>query len=438
MLLATLVQIFAQGLYWQLIPLCLLSVLAPIYAWNSSRSLAARISFAIVAVLLLGSTVTSSLLLPLFRLPTTTGPYPVGTRILHFVDPSRPDTGHRLKSGHRELMVQAWYPIDASQAHGSLEAYRRPSEVTLLSSYMTVIRTHSFSNAPIAASTHEYPVILFNPAWKGPRTECEYLMEDLASHGFVVFSIDHTYNSGPVAFPDGTRIVSALGPEIDDFAGRKFEDEQKQGDDEVRLQAQDNSFVLDGLMNRKISGIDRWYKPLNLDQVGVVGHSFGGSVALQTAYSDPRVVSAINMDGWVFGDPAHIILRKPTMQMNEQIAWPTPEQLSKGGREFKIYWQFSAADARFRQDSIAASGGYSLTIEGSRHMDFADRSLYSPIKRWTDSGTITPQRAHQIVCRYANAFFARTLLNEVQPLLEQQNLGDKNVAFAKFSSRAPN
>ncbi len=431
--IAILVQLVAQGPYWQLVPLYLVTLLAPFFAFAAWGSFARRLSVTIAGVLLIGCSLAFAWVLPLFRLPDPTGPHPIGTRILHLIDPSRPDTGHQMKSGHRELMVQAWYPIDADQAHGSRERYRRPSEVTRLSSYMTVIRTHSISNAPISTAAPGYPVILFNPAWKGPRTECEYLMEDLASRGFIVISIDHTYNSAPISFPDGTRTISAPGPDIDDFTGRDLADQQRQGDLEVRLQAQDNSFLLDELTRRKTADPDLFYKRFMLDRVGVLGHSFGGATALQTAYNDTRVLSAINMDGWTFGDPASQMLRKPTMQMDEQVVWPTAERLRIGDRSSRIYWQFSAENVQFRQKSIAANGGYTLEIKGSRHMNFADRSLYSPLRGRTDSGTIAPQRAHEIVRAYVYAFFAQTLLDQPQQLLDQQHKPDADVTFTRFN-----
>ena len=109
----------------------------------------------------------------------------------HVAGPSRP----------REIMVQIWYP--AIPDHQPLASYRRRRETTLLSSYMAVLKTHSYKDAAVATNGAPFPVLLFNPAWAGHRTQNTYQVEDLASHGFIVVGVDHTYNSGPVAFPDG-------------------------------------------------------------------------------------------------------------------------------------------------------------------------------------------------------------------------------------------
>ncbi len=63
--------------------------------------------------------------------------------------------------------------------------------------------------APMRQSHSEVPpffVLLFNHGWAGRRTQDTFLTEDLASHGYVVAAIDHTYNSVRVALP-GDRIV---------------------------------------------------------------------------------------------------------------------------------------------------------------------------------------------------------------------------------------
>jgi predicted dienelactone hydrolase len=304
-----------QLAHWQSGPIYLVVAFVPLIIRGGSGT---RLVIAgLLTLILTCSAVALSLLLPMFRLPEPTGPYAVGTRILHMVDNSRPDSGGRMASGRRELMVQAWYPIDKDQANGRLAPYRRFPETTLLSSYMAVLKTQSWLDKSVSPSRQSYPVILFNPAWKGQRTQSTYLMQELASHGFIVVSIDHTYISGPVAFPNGAVVRSDGVQDIDDFQGRDLTAEQEQGDKEVMLEAADDSFVLDELTRRKENRVDPWYERLELNHVGAAGHSFGGAVAYQVAFSDHRVVSALNMDGWSFGDTVRHGFRTVTMQMSK-------------------------------------------------------------------------------------------------------------------------
>ncbi len=45
-----------------------------------------------------------------------------------------------------------------------------------------------------------------------------------------------------------------------------------------------------------------WYGRLNTERAGAFGHSFGGAASIQICTVDPRIQSALNMDGWTFGD----------------------------------------------------------------------------------------------------------------------------------------
>src|SRR4029079_1259004 len=108
---------------------------------------------------------------------------------------------------NRELYVEVWYPAEKS-AVGGLPvrtlfqelyegAYTRQS---LLFGYLSHIPTHSHLLAPVAAPDDgPFPVLLFNHALGlGFTSQNQLLMEPLASHGYVVLSIAHPYQSSKV------------------------------------------------------------------------------------------------------------------------------------------------------------------------------------------------------------------------------------------------
>ena len=69
------------------------------------------------AILLFVSSAISSVApgsLELLELPRPTGPHGVGTRLEHWVDASRPELGTPDETDSRELVVQLWYPAEAS------------------------------------------------------------------------------------------------------------------------------------------------------------------------------------------------------------------------------------------------------------------------------------------------------------------------------------
>jgi dienelactone hydrolase len=359
------------------------------------------------------------IVLPKFRLPTPTGHSAIGTRILHLEDSSRPDTA--FASGHRELMVQVWYPAQASNA--PFAEYRRAAETTWLSSYDAVLATHSRQDAPILKSSGPLPVLLFNPAWQGQRTQNTFETEELASHGFFVVAIDHTHNSEPIAFPDG-RIVDSSGiRDIEDFTGVSYQQQLDYGNAEANVEARDDSFVLDALARLNGDASSPWYRSLDFNRVGAFGHSFGGAVSLEAAFLDPRIRAAVNMDGWIFGDLWRHNFSKPLLLIYED-PFPPPAAtlqagLSSGDRNTRLISQLDLDDLANVNRTLSTCGGYAVSIRGTRHFNFSDRALYSPFRKLTEAGSISPQRAHRIINDYTLAFFNQELNQQPDPLLRE-------------------
>jgi pimeloyl-ACP methyl ester carboxylesterase len=414
------IHFFGERLYWQIAPCYLACLLLAVVVLLSTRLSSTSIRLLVVfSLLLLIASAGSLLVVPKFRLPVPTGPYAVGTRLIHLTDPARSDT--TFKSGKRELMAQAWYPTD--QRSGTRASYRSWEETTPISSYDSVLLTHSFKDAPVARDGASFPLILFNPAWNGQRTQNTFQMEELASHGFIVVAIDHTHNSTPVAFPDGQVVRVKDMQSIDDFSDVTLEHQIALGDKEVRQQAADDSLFLDALTEMASDPASMWYRAVDLNRVGALGHSFGGAVAIQTAFQDPRVHAAMNLDGWTFGDLWQRPLNKPTMLLYEDDYPPTQAEIDatqrSGDHQSQLYLQLTLDDLKNVERSLAAGGGYEVFIEGAKHMNFCDRALYSPLRRFTSAGNIDAVRAFTIINQYTVAFFSHTLKGTQEPLLQE-------------------
>lgn len=421
------------GAHWQSLPLYLaaaLSLAALPFFPHLPRWTRAAVAATVVCLLIL--TAAFSFALPMFRLPQPTGPYAVGTRIVHLVDPLKMETHGSGPQGPREIMVQIWYP--ASPDGQRLASYRRPSETTLLSSYMAVLPTHSYLDAPVASDKTPFPVLLFNPAWGGQRTQNTYQTEDLASHGFIVVGIDHPYNSGPVAFPDGRVIRSVDTHDITDFHHTTIAQQVAIGNTEVHIQAADDILALNYLAAENSDPHSVWFHHVDPNNAGAFGHSFGGAVAAQACYQDPRIRAAINEDGWMFGDVSTHGLNKPFLIMYEDNAEanPTPNPPDvQSRRESKL----DALDLINIHRTMHAHGGYILTLLGSRHNNFRDRSLYSPLRRLTEGGSIAPRRAHRIVEAYTLQFFCHYLLQRPAPLLAANTSPYQEVQFENWFAK---
>ncbi|MEU2615997.1 hypothetical protein ABZ570_31160 [Micromonospora sp. NPDC007271] len=251
-------------------------------------------------------------------LPVPTGPYPVGTVDLHLIDRSRANPWTATPA-YRELMVSLWYPagdvgrfpraphmLPGAAAHFGSAAgsgsslYGIPAE----SVDFAATRSSGHQGAPVARHKRPYPVVLYSSGAGDPRTWGTTVVQDLASRGYVVVTIDHTYDSSEVEFPDG-RIVGGLLAQL-------FQQAQ-QPDDFQTLAARifdarvaDTRFVLD-----QLAALDRGTNPdaagrplpggvagaLDLRRTGMFGVSAGGLTAFRAMDEDARIKAAIDIGG---------------------------------------------------------------------------------------------------------------------------------------------
>ncbi|HEY5253619.1 MAG TPA: hypothetical protein VIJ53_03135, partial [Acidobacteriaceae bacterium] len=271
-----------------------------------------------------------------------------------------------------------------------------------------------------------------NPAWAGHRTQNTYQVEDLASHGFIVVGVDHTYNSGPVAFPDGRVIGPTDTHDIAGFQNTTVAQQYAFGAREVDIEAGDDVLALNTLSAANLDPRSPWFHRVDANDAGAFGHSFGGAVAAEVCYQDPRVKAALNEDGWMFGEVATHGLDKPYMVMNDDSPAITAAQLNSKDVQTRRESKLTNIDIANLNHTMSAFGGYVLTILGTRHFNFTDRPLYSPLRRLTDSGPISPRRAHEIVEAYTLQFFAHTLQGKPAPLLAENNSPYKEVQFENW------
>jgi len=436
MALAVAAQFLFEGPHWQLDPLYCAVLLLLICAVFGHRWQQSWVSVTVVTtLLLLFASGCLSWMMPMFQLPAPTGPFAVGTRILHFVDVRRVEENGLSPSGKRELMVQVWYPAERPSSFPDRRvSYQRRKEVTWRASYRSVLKTNSYQNAPILGGG-PYPVLIYNPSWMGERTESTFQMEELASHGFIVIGVDHTFFGGRVEFPDGRVADSRGAPNLGNFERTTVQEEWSLGAKYVHIEAQDDSFVLDQfqLMNRDQAC--PWFRRIDMSRVGAMGYSIGGAAAEQMAYQDSRVKAALDMDGWSFGDVGTHGLAKPLMVMFEdkEQTIPTAAQLHANAVPEQRKWEFSAEDFANVTSGLRQNGGFLLFIAGTRHVDFSDRSLLSPLRVLTGAGTLNPRRAHSIINAYSLAFFSNVLLGKDEPILRTNPAPFPEVEFEHFA-----
>ena len=98
---------------------------------------------------------------------------------------------------------------------------------------------------------------------------------------------------------------------------------------------------------------------LDLQHVGIVGHSIGGATAVQVMASDPRFRVGVDLDGKLFGT-------EPNARLDRPFLW-----IQSGGSQTTEY-----TSGRDRFLTRQGGGGTLLTIRKSVHMSFTDDPSY--------------------------------------------------------------
>jgi hypothetical protein len=227
----------------------------------------------------------------------------------------------------------------------------------------------------------------------------------LASHGFVVVGVQHTYGAIVTVFAGGTiakNNPSAL-PE-----GAPQEEYETAAQVLANQWAGDIAVVLDSLASRNSSVKSPFGGKLDLSRVGAYGHSTGGGAAIQFCGTDSRCKALLAMDPFMRPVSSEIIdtgISQPSFFMFSQT-WAD----DVNSRNNELFHRF--------MPHLAQSFGV-ITIDGTAHYDFSDLPLLSPLAPQLGlKGPINGNRVVTIVNGYLLSFFQATLKGDTTTMFD--------------------
>jgi len=267
------------------------------------------------------------------------------------------------------------------------------------------------SPAPAAVGPKGFPVLVGIPGWDGTRVENTTLVRELASHGFVVATLEY-----PLPMPDAAHSdrPAYLRRPMDFSSEAAFNDTVRRGDELTRARARDAIGVLDRLarLNRSDPG-GRFSHRLDLGRAGVFGFSLGGAAAAQACWQDDRFRAAVNMDGWQFADAAQHGLRRPYLLLGGDAALPTERDLTASDPVHRYMSVLTVLDYQRNVRNFRKYGGLYVAISGGQHLNFAGQVTLSSQR----NAGIAVRRLLEIVNTYVLAFFQKYLNGVDSPLL---------------------
>jgi predicted dienelactone hydrolase len=417
-LILTLIHFGAEGYRWQMIPIYILTAILGLSALVKIRSASDWKPIASFLTLILLTVSTAlPLLLPVPVIPTPSGPYTVGTRLYELTDESR----REIYSGRdeaRRFMIQVWYPSEANpsrekapwMANAEIVAPAIAGTIDMPSfflDHLALVKVPAYKELEVAQTEQGFPVILFSHGWQGFNAQNTSQALQLASHGYVVVGVQHTYGAAITVFPDGTVAhYNPSGLASDDTPTEEYEIIAHKL---VNQWAEDLGFTLNFMEEQNRDPDGALYKRLDLSHLGAYGHSTGGGAAIQFCGTDTRCKAVLGMDPFMRPVSYEVI--------DTGVTQPSFFMFSQGWLEDVDNSRSNELFTRFIPH-VSDSWGV-ISIDGAAHFDFSDLPLLSPLAPQLGlKGPINAKRVTTIVNDYLVSFFDASLKGEPATLFD--------------------
>ena len=333
-------------------------------------------------------------LFPLYVPQPMTGPHPVGY-FVYYHDLSNLEMLAEAKLDQRVVPIKVWFPakdkgeeqVSFDEAWVGLKA--RWWFVPVLPDLMENLSLSktAATNADVAIEG-SLPVVIYNHGGGYYPEDNHVLLENIASHGYVVISVGHPQISSSIRYPDGStqladyeaygRTALSIEEQVrlnedydralvassyEEYFGLIEEYVMAPDPSEYRLQDRVANTIatVDMLEDLPIVG-----PRLDNESIVFMGYSFGGATSIEVCYRYPEKCSAlINIDGLpAKSDGIMTADLATTMLLLSGESVPGAQKAYTSG-------QFVA------ENNSGIS--YNIQIAGATHRQFTSEGFYSPL-----------------------------------------------------------
>ncbi|MBU1143973.1 MAG: dienelactone hydrolase family protein [Firmicutes bacterium] len=364
----------------------------------------------VTVLLILFSVVFIGILLvfPMYEIPKPSGDYLIGTESFIIEDENRDELYTEDLNDIRRIKIQLWYPAESIDGYNQLPwledgvvvARALSKDIGLplfVLDHTANIMSNSYYQAPVSNALDSYPVVIISHGWRGFKNLHTDFAEELASIGYVVVAIDHTYGSVATVFDSDD--VAYLN--LDALPERETtSDFLVYSNQLVNTYAADITTTIDyieGLNNGSSSS--KFSGRLDLTKIGLLGHSTGGGADVAVALNDIRIDALIGLDAWVepiYAEEIDKGLSIPSLFIRSET-WETGvnnitlNTLIENSNETSLLYQ----------------------IDGTTHFDFTMVYMYSPLTKYIGfSGSVEGRYLTSILKTMITSFFNETLRDE--------------------------
>lgn len=326
-----------------------------------------------------------SILFPQYEQLKTTGGYEVVTTKYTWTDTGRLEEFSQLGE-NRALTVEFWYPKNADK---------------------------------------KYPLVVFSHGAFGFSRSNYSTFAQLASNGYVVASIGHTYHAFYTLDTSGKLITADAGfinkaSEINTVHDTQHEEEIYHiTSGWMKLCTSDENFVIDTILEQSInSNADAIFSMIDTEKIGLMGHSLGGASSAQIGRERDDIDAVIVLDGTMLGE--EVAFENNAVVLNNK-PYPIP-LLNVYAEDHYTNSKESVGDAynNFYATRNAVNA-YETVFKNSGHLNFTDLPLFSPtLAQILGIGTIDERYCIETTNRVVLEFFGSYLKDKGLPKIEKE------------------
>ncbi|WP_180270832.1 alpha/beta hydrolase family protein [Sporanaerobium hydrogeniformans] len=289
-----------------------------------------------------------------------TGNYGTKTVTYTWTDKIRDETFTPEKD-NRKITVQFWYPTKDKQSNQKAEG--------------------------------KFPLIIFSHGAFGIRASNTSTYQELASHGYVVCSIDHTYHALFTKQTDGKVIPCDQGfmKEVNDLMvvkqGEMDQAKYNITQDWLNLRTADMTFCLNEIKTFvRDSNNEEVFSMIAIDKIGLMGHSLGGATAAAVARQVEGIKAVAVIDGTMLGEEIGI---KNGVEQVTNAPYPVPILNFYNGASYEKIKEIKAIYPN-TVAAVSQKESYQIVIPNAGHMNFTDLALISPVlAKMLGTGTVS-------------------------------------------------
>ena len=224
------------------------------------------------------------------------------------------------------------------------------------------------------------PLIVFSHGAFGFSGSNYSTCAELASRGYTVAGIDHTYHALFIADTEGKTTIADMNfinTVAEHNATDNPEKEYTDNKEWLDLRVKDIDFALNTIIGLAESG-DTVFGNTDTERIGLFGHSMGGEAAAQTARSRGDISAVINLDGTLTGDEIDFV-NGASVFTDEPF--PVPMLVIYSEYHYNLAAEYESKGyeyVNFNTERIS-DNVISTCFKGSGHLNFTDLPLFSPM-----------------------------------------------------------